>query len=113
MSYGLLCRDPETGAVTYDSRQETTMFYIDEKLVPGASVGHGLEFSYPGFSGKKIVATMMSPYQNGSVEKWAVLSCRVSYSNGIPVVQVFVDNSDNGLPVCDGYLLVYATGADQ
>lgn len=89
------------------------MFYIDEKLVTGASVGNGLDFSYPAFAGKKIIATMMSPYQNGSVEKWAVLSCRVSYLNGVPTVRVFVDNGENGLPVCDGYLLVYATGVDQ
>lgn len=113
MTQGILCRDLETGAVTFDSRQEVTMFHIGEQQVAGASVGAGRDFSYSGFIGKKIVATMTSPYQNGSVDGWAVLSCRVSYPGGVPTVRVFVDNALSSLPVCDGYLLVYATGADQ
>lgn len=113
MSQGILCRDLETGAVTFDSRQEVTMFYIGEQHVLGPSVGSGISFNYPAFTGKKIMATMSSPYQTGSVDAWAVLSCRISYTGGVPTVRVFVDNELGGLPVCDGYLLVYATGADQ
>lgn len=91
------------------------MFYIAEEVVSGGSVStsSGREFAYPAFAGKKIVAQMMSPYQNGDVDGWAVLSCRVSYVAGIPTVRVFVDKIETGLPICDGYLLVYATGADQ
>lgn len=113
MAVGILCRDLDTGQVTYDSRQESTMFYIGEHYVTGASVGPGLTFTYPAYQGKKIIATMASPYQTGSLDKWAVLSCRVSYPGGLPTIRVFVDNEASGLPVCDGNLMVYSTGANQ
>lgn len=115
MSYGILCRDPATGAVTYDTRLESTLFLIGEQAIPGSSVGTGtgLTFTYPAYAGKKIVANLTSPYQTGDVDGWAVLSCRVSYPSGIPAIQVFVDNATNGLPVCDGLMLVYFTGAAQ
>lgn len=113
MSYGILCRDLETKQVMFDSRLEVTMFYIGEQQITGSTVGTGLTYSYPAFTGKKIMANMTSPYQNGSVDGWSVLSCRVSYPGGVPTVSVFVDNALSSLPVSDGHLLVYATGADQ
>jgi phosphoribosylcarboxyaminoimidazole (NCAIR) mutase len=114
-SYGVLCRDLQTREVLYDSRAESTMFWIAEEAIAGPSVGTGagLTFSYPAYAGKKIVANLVSPYQSGDVDGWAVLSCRVSYPSGVPTVQVFVDNATAGLPVCDGYLVVYFTGAAQ
>ena len=115
MSYGILCRDLATGAVTYDTRLESTLFWIAGQAITGASVGTGagLTFSYPAYTGKKIIANLTSPYQTGDLQGWAVLSARVSYPGGVPTVQVFVDNATAGLPVCDGYLLVYFTGAAQ
>ena len=114
-SYGALCRDLQTQEVLYDSRAESTLFWIAEEAIAGASVGIGAgrTFSYPANAGKKIVANLVSPYQSGDVDGWAVLSCRVSYPSGVPTVQVFVDNATAGLPVCDGYLVVYFTGAAQ
>ena len=114
-NYGVISRDLQTREVLYDSRAENTLFWIAEESIPGASVGTGLgrTFSYPAYAGKKIVANLVSPYQSGDVDGWAVLSCRVSYPSGVPTVQVFVDNATAGLPVCDGYLVVYFTGAAQ
>lgn len=115
MSMGIICRDPATGAVTYDSRQENTLFLIAEQAIAGSSVGTGagLTLTYPAYTGKKIVANMISPYQTGEIDGWAVLSCRVTYPGGVPTVRVFVDNAATALPLCDGMLLIYYTGASQ
>lgn len=114
-SHGALCRDLQTQEVLFDSRAESTLFWIAEAAIAGVSVGTGAgrTFSYPAYAGKKIVANLVSPYQTGDVDGWAVLSCRVSYPAGVPTVQVFVDNATAGIPVCDGYLVVYFTGAAQ
>lgn len=112
-SHGVISRDLQTREVLYDSREENTLFWIVEEAIAGAGVGTGAgrTFSYPAYAGKKIVANLVSPYQTGDVDGWAVLSCRVSYPSGIPTVQVFVDNATAGLPVCDGYMMIYFTGA--
>lgn len=114
-NHGVISRDLQTREVLYDSRAENTLFWIAEEAIAGASVGIGAgrTFSYPAYSGSKMVANLVSPYQVGDVDGWAVLSCRVSYPSGIPTVQVFVDNATAGLLVCDGYLMIYFTGAAQ
>ena len=114
-SHGVISRDLQSREVLYDSRAENTLFWIAEEAIAGGSVGTGAgrTFSYHSFAGKKLVANLVSPYQTGDVDGWAVLSCRISYPSGIPTVQVFVDNATAGLPVCDGYLTVYFTGAAQ
>ncbi|MFZ6686578.1 hypothetical protein ACO0K0_02385 [Undibacterium sp. SXout11W] len=99
--------------MSFDSSLEFTQFILDEQVITGNSLGTGVVFQYPGYTGLKISASLVSPYQNGAIDGWAVLSCRVSYLNGIPRVTVFVDNVKAGLPVCDGLLLVFATGASQ
>lgn len=115
MSYGVLCRDLETKEVIYDSRKENTLFWVAEEGIQGANVGTGagITFRYPAFAGKKLVVNLTSPYNYGELEGWAVLSCRISYPGGIPTVQVFVDNALAGIPVADGFMLVYYTGASQ
>ncbi|MGX9781935.1 hypothetical protein [Janthinobacterium lividum] len=114
-SHGVISRDLQTREVLYDSRVENTLFWIAEEAIAGSSVGtgSGRTFSYPAYAGKKLIANLVSPYQTGDVDSWAVLSCRVSYPSGIPTVQVFVDNATGGVPVCDGYLMIYFTGASQ
>lgn len=113
MSYGILCRELQSGEVIYDTREENTLFLIDEQVVVGSSVGSGRLFTYPAYTGKKIVANMVSPYDIGEVDGWAVISCIVTYPSGIPTVRVFLDNYLASLPVCNGYLQVYYTGANQ
>lgn len=110
MSYGVQTFTAASVA-TFDSSLEFTQLAIDERVVLGGSVGNGVTFQYPDYAGKKISACMASPYQNGSTDGWAVLSCRVTYSSGVPWVSIFVDNTAAGLPVCDGLLQVFLTGA--
>lgn len=110
MSWGVRVRAAD-GTVTFDSTVEQVLFPIDERTIAGSSVGGGLTYSYPDYTGKKVVAMLTSPYQNGEVAGWAVLSCRVTYPGGVPTVTVFVDNATSGLPRCDGYLVVSFTGA--
>lgn len=112
MSFGVQAFT-ESGVATFDSSLEFTQFIIDERVVAGGSVGTGVTYQYPDYTGQKISASLVSPYQNGSIDGWAVLSCRVDYGSGIPRVSVFVDNATAGLSVCDGLLLVFLTGALQ
>lgn len=112
MSYGIQTFTA-AGVTTFDSSLEFTQLVIDERVVAGSSVGASLTFQYPDYAGRKISANLVSPYQTGGIDGWAVLSCRVNYGGGIPRVTVFVDNSTTGLPVCDGLLQVFATGAQQ
>lgn len=98
---------------TFDSSLEFTQLSIEEIEIVGSSVVDGKTFQYPDYAGRKISANLTSPFRNGSTDGWAVLSCKVSYGGGIPRVTVFVDNSTAGLPVCDGLLQVFATGAQQ
>ncbi len=113
MSYGVQTFTAASVA-TFDSSAEFTQLIIDELVVPGGTVGAGITFQYPDYAGRKISASLISPYQptqNGGINGWAVLSCRVNYGGGIPRVTVFVDNTAAGLPVCDGLLQVLLTGA--
>lgn len=112
MTFGLQAFTASS-VLTFDSSAEYTLFLIDERSISGNSVGTGLTITYPSYAGHKIVANLTSPYQNGSIDGYAVLSCRISYNSGVPQVTVFIDNNNNGIPVCDGYLLVFDSGAAQ
>lgn len=123
MTYGLRVWNTQ-GVLTFDSTTDLTLFPQTEQFISGNSqVGQGtLSIPFPQFQGKKIQAFMMSPFgdyaYNGTPPVPAVLSCRVVYSNGTPVVQVFSDMKVDGLtgqvvPVYDGYLVVMLTGANQ
>lgn len=122
-SYGILCKDL-SGAITYDSRRESTLFWLAQEVVlRGQNVSR--TFSYPAYAGKKISASLISPYQTpglpaggdpsdgyGLDDGGGVLSCRVSYPSGIPTVTVFSDNEDDRLPMAsNGLLSVFYTGA--
>lgn len=124
MSYGILCRDLATGAVTYDTRLESTLFWVAQELIlRGQNVVR--TFSYPGLTGKKIIASLVSPYQApdapatgdasdgyGLDDGGGVLSCTVAYPSGVPTVTVFSDNEDDRLPLAsNGLLSVFYTGA--
>lgn len=109
MRYGLATYKPD-GTPIFNSDTDHTLFVIDERVIAGSSVGNGLSISYAEFTGFKIIATMYSPYQVGDIDGWAVPSCRVVYVSGVPTVQIFVDNSTAGLPVCNALLIVNYTG---
>lgn len=111
MSFGVQTLNPY-GQEEFNSTAEHTLFLIDEQVIAGSSVGtSGKFFLYPSYAGLQISADLVSPYQNGDINGWAVLSCRVSYSSAkVPQVLVFVDNTEAGLPVCDGFLKVHITG---
>lgn len=125
------------GVQTFDSYTDLTLFPKTERFVSGnGEVGRaGLSIPYYQFQGKKIVAFLTSPYgtyyheynytdpynQTGpdaGTPVPAVLSCRVVYSGGTPIVQIFSDINQDGLtgqtvPLYDGYLVVMLTGANQ
>lgn len=109
MSYGLKIRNA-AGAVTFDSTSEKVLRFITEQYISGAGF---TEFtnSYPAYTGNKIVPILTSPFQTGDIDGCSVLSCRVTYPGGVPTVRVFVDNTNADLPICDGYLIIFATGA--
>jgi hypothetical protein len=111
MSYGIRAWDAN-GNLTFDSSTDLTLFSIYSQAIAGASVnrGSGLTISFPAYPGRQITAFMQSPYNNGSTDKWAVLSCRVSYPGSVPTVLIFVDNGTASLPICDGWLTVMLTG---
>ena len=111
MSFGTQTFTP-SGGILFDSTVEHVLFNSYEQGIQGSSVPTGgLSISYPGLVGKKISASLISPYQVGSIDGWAVLSCRVTYPSNVPTVLVFVDNTKATLPKCDGYLTVFDTGA--
>jgi hypothetical protein len=127
MAYGMRVWDTQ-GNLTFDSTTDLTLFPKTEQFISGNSqVGTaGLTISYPQFQGKKIMAFMTSPFGDYFVDGPAgnntpvpaVLSCRVAYSNGTPIVQIFSDNTIDGLtgqavPIYDGYLVVMLTGSNQ
>lgn len=125
MTNGLRTWDPNTGEITFDSPNDLVLFPKTERLISGNSEvgnGAGITITYPQFVGKKIIAFMTSPYGTyGSVDGFSVLSCTWGYTNGIPYVHVFVDNNVSTTPlgggssmsICDGYLIVMLTGANQ
>lgn len=95
----------------FNSSAEHTLFLIDQQQISGSSVGAGIFFMYADYAGLQVSAELLSPYQTGDINGWAVLSCRVVYTAAkVPQISVFVDNTSAGLPVCDGYLRVYLTG---
>jgi hypothetical protein len=127
MSYGVRAWDAQ-GNLTFDSTTDLTLFPKTEQFISGNSqVGPGgLSIAYPQFQGKKIMAFMTSPYgsyfvegvQNGNTPVPQVLSCRVVYSGGTPIVQIFSDGTRDSLtgqavPIYDGYLVVMLTGSNQ
>ena len=121
MSYGMRAWDA-AGVLTFDSVTDLTLFPKTEEFVSGNSQvgnGAGITRSYPQFAGKKIDAFMTSPYGTyGSLDGYAVLSCRIGYSSGVPTLQIFVDrafSSTTGAAqlICDGYLVVMLTGSSQ
>jgi hypothetical protein len=113
MTYGVRCRKPGTGEILFDSSAESTLLYIEERVIAGSALGSGLTYDYPAFAGFKLCAFMVSPYQNGDIDGHQVMSCRVSYVSGVPRVTVFVDRTGSGIPVNDGLLMVFSTGAPQ
>lgn len=112
MSFGVQTLN-QYGQEEFNSSAEHTLFLVYEQAIAGNSVGSsGLFFMFPDYTGLQIFADLVSPYQSGDIDGWAVLSCRVSYSSAkVPQVLVFVDNTEAGLPVCDGFLKVHLTGA--
>jgi hypothetical protein len=128
MSNGMRSWDAQ-GIEIFNSPTDLTLFPKTEQFISGNSqVGPGgMSIAYPQFQGKKIMAFMTSPYGEYFVDNMAnwgnapipqVLSCRVVYSNGTPIVQLFSDGSKDGLtgqnvPIYDGYLVVMLTGANQ
>lgn len=131
MSYGMRAWDAQ-GNLTFDSTIDLTLFPKTEQFIPGSSIGSsGITISYPQFAGKKIMPFLTSPYGNYYVDAMslgnplqnttpvpAVMSCRVSYPNGIPTVSLFttslVDPATNQpIPTYDGYLVVMLTGSNQ
>jgi hypothetical protein len=121
MTYGIRAWDAN-GVLTFDSTVDLTLFPKTEQFLSGNSQvgnGAGITLSYPQFAGKKIMAFMTSPYgAYGSLDGYAVLSCRVSYPGGTPTVRVFVDRAFSSVDgsaqmICDGYLVVMLTGASQ
>ncbi|MGJ9420476.1 hypothetical protein ACHAC9_22370 [Massilia sp. CMS3.1] len=110
----VIIRDVATGAVTFDSTVEHVLAVHWDGIIYGGNVGTGagVTYSFPELAGKRVQAFMYSPYNNGEVDGWSVLSCRVSYPNGIPTVAVFGDESRPGIPVCDGMLSVIKTGGN-
>lgn len=109
----VIVRDVSTGAVTFDSTKEFVLAQHAERHVTGGEVGTGagITVAYPELAWQRIQAFLTSPYQSGEVDGWAVLSCRVTYPNGIPTISIFGDESRSDLPVCDGLLIVLKTGA--
>jgi phosphoribosylcarboxyaminoimidazole (NCAIR) mutase len=121
MTYGIRAWDA-AGVLTFDSTTDLTLFPKTEEILSGNSQvgnGAGITRSYPQFAGKKIMPFLTSPYgAYGSLDGYAVLSCRVSYPNGIPTVSIFVDRAQSSITganqlICDGYLVVMLTGASQ
>jgi hypothetical protein len=127
MTFGLRSWNAQ-GVQIFDSYTDLTLFPKTEQFISGNSqVGpNGLSIPYPQFQGKKIMAFMTSPFGEYFVDGPtgnntpvpAVLSCRVAYSNGTPVVQIFSDMTIDGLtgqavPIYDGYLVVMLTGSSQ
>lgn len=109
--FGVRIRDA-AGNVTFDSTVDQVLSFIEEHYIPGSGFAN-LYYTYPAFAGKKIAAFMVSPYQNGDIDGYQVQSCRVSYPSGVPRVDVFTDRPQTAVPVCDGYLTVFSTGAPQ
>lgn len=128
MTFGMRAWNAQ-GVLTFDSTTDLTLFPKTEQFIFGNSqVGdNGLSIAYPQFQGKKIVAFMTSPYGEYFVERAppfassspvpAVLSCRVVYSGGTPIVQIFSDIRQDAfghhVPIYDGYLVVMLSGANQ
>ena len=109
MSKGIRCSS--SGAVLFDSSAENVLMLRDEQSVSAAQGQAGITFSYPDLAGWQVSATLISPFSVGTLDRWAVLSCRVSYAAGYPQVSVFIDNPNGNFPVCDGQLTVFQTGA--
>lgn len=109
MSYGLKVRNA-AGVVIFDSTSEKVLRFITEQYISGVGFST-MTNSYPVYTGYKIVAMLTSPFQTGDIDGCSVLSCRVSYPSGVPTVSVFVDNTRGDLPIADGYLIIFATGA--
>lgn len=127
MTFGLRAWNAQS-VPTFDSYTDLTLFPKTEQFISGNSqVGAaGLSIPYYQFQGKKIVAFMTSPYGDYFVDRTpggsgspvpAVLSCRVVYSGGTPVVQLYSDMQRDAfganVPIYDGYLVVMLSGANQ
>jgi len=112
MAHGVRVRNAD-GKITFDSSTDNVLFPFDERVVPGSIVRSNPSYTYPAQTGKQIVAFLISPYQTGDIDGCIVQSCSVTYANGVPSVNVFVDNLSTTLPVADGYLIVCATGNNQ
>jgi hypothetical protein len=110
------------GNLTFDSNVDLTLFPKTEEVLSGNNQvgnGAGITRTYPQFQGKKIMPFLTSPYGTyGGLEGYAVLSCRVTYPNGTPTINIFVDKAQSTIdgsnqPINDGYLVVMATGSNQ
>lgn len=131
MTFGIRAWSAQ-GDQTFDSYTDLTLFPKTEQFIPGSSIGSGgITISYPQFAGKKIMPLLTSPYGDHYVNAMslgdplqnttpvpAVMSCRLSYPNGIPTVLLFttslVDPATNqAVPTYDGYLVVMLTGSNQ
>ncbi len=104
--------DPSTGAERFNTYTDHTLFNVDQRQIDGAAVGlgNGIHIDYPEHAGRRVYVTLVSPFQVGDIDGWAVLSCRLEYVSGVPRVRIFVDNNTQAIPICDGQLTVCWTG---
>lgn len=109
------------GNLTFDTTAENVLFFIEERAISAATVGtSGVSYSYPAYTGKKIVAFMASPYGVADDPAGAKMQqCRVTYSAGVPIVSVYYEDptgTDLGgatYPKSDGFLSVFWSGNPQ
>jgi hypothetical protein len=100
--------------VLFDSWNDDVLFHVGEQLVQsGHYTNRQAVFTYPALAGRKIMAYLDTPYGGGSLDAWLIPSCRVSYSSGIPVVTVAIDNTRTDLPIADAMLTVMLSGVSQ
>lgn len=114
MSSGVQCFDA-SGNLIFDSTTANILFLIDERVIASSSVGNGLTYTYPAYAGKKINAFLQITSGEFNIYGGGLMvpSCRVTYSNGTPVVTVFFDNPSSSMPKANAYLSVYYSGAPQ
>lgn len=100
--------------VLFDSWNDDVLFYVSEQVIQsGHYVNRQAVFNYPALVGRKIMAYLDTPSGNGSLDAWLIPSCRVSYSNGVPIVTVGIDSTRTDLPIADALLTVMLSGVSQ
>lgn len=105
----VMCWFPN-GELNYDSSAVDTLFFVEERVISGANGFSSVTFTYPAYTGQRLVPFLVSPFQNGDVEGYIILSCEITYSNGVPTVRVYVEYPSSSLPRADGLLTVMYSG---